>query len=146
MTAFSLTKLPGVILFLCQLCNSNLILPILIILGNHLHTIEFLKGGFTLIFLHNKICEKNALPFYLLLLDCLISSFFKECFCGNGCMRCYLLHPKRPFQFVANCRGNALPLIVLMNIQSIQISVSPDITKPYNHPINFRNNSFVFAK
>ena len=94
---------------------------------------------------HYIICKKNPLSFYLLFLNKLIASFFKERLCRNGSMSSDI-SLNGLFQLIAEAGCNTFLLIIGVNKQTIEIACFIYVSKTYNGFIIKRNNTEMFLE
>lgn len=97
-------------------------------------------------FLHQIICQNTVSSDNLLRSNYFISSVFKKWPCRNRSMGYNFLYRAGLLQLVTKHRSNALPLVIFVNIQPIQIARLRNVAKPNNHFILNCNHTVMRLK
>lgn len=96
-------------------------------------------------FFHTEVCKKNSLSFYLLLLNNLIISLFKERLRRNRSVsRNISLHSL--LQLIANSSCNTFTLVIGVYKQTVKVPRFIDIPKPHNDFIINSNYTIMLLK
>ena len=85
----------------------------------------------------------STAPDHFLLAHDAVSAMLEKRLCRNGGVRCDRLSGCKALQFVADRRCNALPLIIFVDIQPVQITSLIHVPKTNNFAIFYCNDCFV---
>lgn len=96
-------------------------------------------------FFHDKIHKNKSLPLHLLFPDDRIASFFKKRSGGNGSVG-NDVSPNSLLQCIADGRGDALSLKILMDIQSVKTALAADVAKTCYCMIFFRDKTVMLQQ